>query len=392
MKILYFDCFSGVSGNMILGALIAAGVDPESLKRDLKKLELPDFDLVAERTTRSGIAGIHVSVSVPDEKKHRHLPEIERIIDSGDLQTSVKERAKKIFRRLALAEASVHGVTVEKVHFHEVGALDAIVDIVGSSIAIEMIKPDMIISSAINVGSGSINIDHGYFPVPPPAVVELARQVPIFSDGPKAELATPTGMAIITTLTNSYGPLPKMKLESIGYGAGTKDFNGFPNVLRVLSGECRTSEVEEKIEHLVLLESNIDDLSPQVLGLIMDRAFAAGALDCWFTPVQMKKNRPAVAVSILSKPQDEIILRDLLYKETTTIGIRRSVVERHSLGRSVIEVETDFGSIRVKKAILKGETVNLHPEFEDVRRAAEISGADFTAIAEAAVRKAAGSK
>lgn len=388
MKILYFDCFSGVSGNMILGALVSAGIDAGALEAQLRKLNLPEFKFSVDRVMRSGISAVHISVEAPDEKKHRHLPEIEKIIDSSDLSHRVRERAKAIFRRLALAEASVHNVPVEKIHFHEVGALDAIVDIVGASIAIEMLAPDRIIASAINVGSGSVHIDHGYFPVPPPAVAELAREMPIYSDGPTAELATPTGMAIIATLTNSYGVLPKLTLESIGYGAGTRDFKGFPNVLRVMLGNAAAAETHENIENLILLESNIDDLSPQALGLIMDKALEAGALDCWFTAVQMKKNRPAVAVSILARASDEVKLRDLLYRETTTIGIRRTVVERHSLARKVREVQTEFGPIRVKMAALRGEIVNIHPEFEDVRRASVSSGADFAEISEAAIRKA----
>ncbi|MER3429439.1 MAG: nickel pincer cofactor biosynthesis protein LarC [Blastocatellia bacterium] len=389
MRILYFDCFSGVSGNMILGALISSGIDAAALEEHLRKLNLPGLRFSVNRVMRSGISAVHVSVTASDEKKHRHLPEIEKIIDGSDLPQTVQERAKAIFRRLASAEASVHDVPVEKVHFHEVGALDAIVDIVGASIAIEMLGPERIIASPINVGSGRIQIEHGHFPVPPPAVVELARGVPIYSEGPAVELATPTGMAIITTIADSYGVLPKLTLESIGYGAGTKDLSEFPNVLRVLTGQTAATETEENIEHLVLLESNIDDSPPQALGLIMERVLSEGALDCWFTAVQMKKNRPAVAVSILVRPADELKIRDLLYKETTTIGMRRTVVERHCLARTIREVQTEFGPIRVKLAALSGKIINIHPEFDDVRRASETSGADFARIYEAAIRKAA---
>lgn len=392
MRLLYFDCFSGVSGNMILGAMISAGLDVELLKTELKKLNLPDLDLSIERVNRSGISSVHVSVMAPDQKKHRHLPEINKIIGESRLDLSVKQRAMAIFRRLAEAEAAVHGVPVEKIHFHEVGALDAIADIVGAAVALEIIRPDKVVSSPINVGSGTVKIDHGHFPVPPPAVAELVRGVPIYSDGPVAELATPTGAAIITTVANSYGVLPKITPKQIGYGAGTRDFKGFPNVLRVLIGDADSTELEERVEHLVLMETNIDDLSPQSLGLIMERALSAGALDCWFTPAQMKKNRPAIMVSILARPEDEQRMRELLYRETTTIGIRRSLIERHSLGRSVTEVQTEYGPVRVKKAILNGETVNVHPEFEDVKKASESTGADFASIAEAAVRGAADCK
>jgi uncharacterized protein (TIGR00299 family) protein len=386
MKTLYFDCFAGASGNMVLGALIGAGVDAETLKTELKRLNLPDFDLVVEKVDRSGISSTHVRVDIPDEKNHRHLPEIERIISESSLSDSVKERSIAIFRRLAEAEASVHGIELSKVHFHEVGAFDAIIDIVGSCIGFEMLGIEQFAASKIHVGSGFVNMAHGKFPVPPPAVAELLKDAPFYSTEIEGELITPTGAAIISTLADNYGPIPELQLESTGYGAGTRSYDKFPNVLRVMIGQTSVLKSSDERETLSVLETNIDDLSPQILGHFMERALEEGALDCWFTPIQMKKNRPATLVSLLCKTADEHRFLELFYRETSTIGVRIRRVERASLKRDVSTVSTEFGDISVKAAYSAGKVVNRQPEFEDVKAAAAASGVTVKQVADAVAK------
>jgi uncharacterized protein (TIGR00299 family) protein len=299
MRTLYFDCFAGASGNMILGALIAAGIDAERLKTELRKMGIPDFDLEVEIVDRSGIASTYVSVRVPEETKHRHLRDIEEIISDSGLSETVKSRSISIFRRLAEAEAKVHGVAIEKVHFHEVGGMDAIIDVVGSCIGFEMLGIERFACSKVHLGSGFVEMAHGRFPVPPPAVAELLRDIPVYSTEIEGELITPTGAAIISTLCDSYGALPEIKVEHTGYGAGTRTYEKFPNTLRVLIGETAYEQLSVISEQLILLQTNIDDASPQILGFVMERAFELGANDCWFTPIQMKKNRPATMLSVL---------------------------------------------------------------------------------------------
>lgn len=387
MKTLYFDCFAGASGNMILGALIAAGVDANALKRELEKLNLPEFELAVEKVDRSGISSTHVRVEIPDEKNHRHLPEIARIITESSLSDPVKQRSLAIFRRLAEAEASVHGIELSKVHFHEVGAFDAIIDIVGSCIGFEMLGIDQFIASKIHVGSGFVDMAHGKFPVPPPAVAELLKEVPFYSTEIEGEMITPTGAAIISTVSDSYGSIPELTLEATGYGAGTRAYENFPNVLRVMIGVTAERTQAIGTETLSLLETNIDDLSPQILGHFMDRALGEGALDCWFTPIQMKKNRPATLVSVLCRTADEQKFLELFYRETSTIGVRLRRVERHSLDREVISVETKFGKVDIKEAFLNGETVNSQAELEDLKAVAAAADVPLRYVAEAIAKR-----
>src|SRR5687768_13572456 len=346
MRTLYFDCFAGASGNMILGGLLALGVDREELLRHIRTVAQEDFEIEVTEVKRSGIAAIHVKVSIPEEKKHRHLSEIERIIAASDVSERVKQRSTAIFRRLAAAEAKVHGIDVDRVHFHEVGAMDAIVDVVGSCIGFEMLGIERFVSSKIHVGSGFVEMAHGRFPVPPPAVTELMKGIPFYSTDIVGELATPTGVAIISTVCDEYGPGFDITADRVGYGAGTREYEDFPNVLRLIVGE--SSGEERTADRLTLLETNIDDLSPQVLGYVMERAFEIGALDCWFTPIQMKKNRPAVMVSMLCEHSKRQVLTDLLYQETTTLGIRVRDIERECLEREIVRVKTDFGFVDVK--------------------------------------------
>lgn len=390
MKTLYFDCFAGASGDMILGALIAAGVDPEAFKQQLSLLDVQGYLIEFETVDRSGISATYARVQTAHEHAHRHLSDILKIIYDSRLPNAVKERAAKIFSRLAEAEARVHNEPVEHIHFHEVGALDAIIDVVGAAICFELLGIERFVSSALHVGSGTVNMDHGRFPVPPPAVAELLKGVPFYSTDIVGELVTPTGAAIITTVCTDYGPMPKMTLEQTGYGAGTRQYEKFPNALRVLIGEDQSSTADSKApadERLWMIETNMDDISPQILGHVMERAFDLGALDCYFTSVQMKKNRPGVLLSILCRAQERSRLSELLFSETTTLGIRSYEVERRALQRRIVAVETQYGSIDVKVAQLNGHIVKAMPEFEQCRQAARDANVPLRVV-EDAVRAA----
>jgi pyridinium-3,5-bisthiocarboxylic acid mononucleotide nickel chelatase len=387
MKTLYFDCFAGASGNMILGGLLALGVDREPLIQQLKRLPITDFSIDFRTVNRSGISATHVEVKAPDEKKHRHLRHIEEIIDGSDLTGGVKERAKSIFRRLAEAEAKVHGVDIQKVHFHEVGAVDAIVDVVGSCIGFDMLGIERFVCSKIHVGTGFVTIEHGKYPVPPPAVANLLEGVPAYSTEITGELLTPTGAAIITTLCCEYGPMPEMVIEHSGYGAGTREYDGFPNILRMIVGHSAPGKLAavpgsdgRTVETLILLETNIDDMPAQVFGFVSERAFALGALDCWMTPVQMKKNRPGTLFSVLCSKQVRPSIEEMLFNETTTLGVRSTEIERVSLPRESHSIETKFGRIDVKTASCNGRAVNVMPEYEDVKRAALEYGVPFREV------------
>lgn len=391
MKTLYFDCFAGASGNMILGGLIALGVNKDELISRLKNLSAPEFTLEFETVDRSGISAIHAKVVVPDETVYRHLSDVQKIILDSSLADRVKERALAIFARLAEAEAKVHGIDVQKVHFHEVGAMDAIIDVVGSCIGFELLGVERFVCSKIHVGSGFVRTAHGTYPVPPPAVAELLSGVPIYATDVEGELITPTGAAIINTLSHSYGVLPEMVVEQTGYGAGTREYSEFPNVLRLMLGETESLQSKDEravidngrnilIDHLVLLETNIDDSSPQILGFVMERSLELGSWDCWFTPIQMKKNRPATKLSVLCSSANRDSIMEMLYSETTTLGIRSVNVERNSLPRETVTVETKFGSVDVKVARFGDKIVNAMPEYEHVRRLAIENNVPFQVV------------
>ncbi len=380
---------------MILGALIALGVDERGLIEQIKLLDVADFEIELKTVDKSGISAVHANVKVPHEHAHRHLHTIEKIINDSRLTETVKSRAVKIFTKLAEAEAKVHGIEIEKVHFHEVGAMDAIIDVVGACVGFEMLGIEKFVCSKIHTGSGFVKMAHGKFPVPPPAVVELLKNIPIYSTEIEGELITPTGAAIIATVCEEFGQIPEMKIEQTAYGAGTREYKDFPNVLRLFLGEIepqrrenaeeenypqintdehrlKTKDQRPKTENhnLLLLETNIDDLSPQILGFVMERAFELGALDCWFTPIHMKKNRPATMISILCDNEKREVLSELLYTETTTLGIRAREIERNCLPREIVKVETEFGEVSVKIARYGGKIVNAKPEYEQIREIA----------------------
>ncbi|HEX8175217.1 MAG TPA: nickel pincer cofactor biosynthesis protein LarC [Pyrinomonadaceae bacterium] len=390
MRTLYFDCFAGASGDMILGALVGAGVDERLLMEQLSLLNVKGYEIEFGQVDRSGISCMKASVRVPHEHAHRHLGDILKIIYESGLSDSVKERAALIFSRLAEAEARVHNMPVERIHFHEVGAMDAILDVVGACIGFEALGIERFVSSALHVGSGMVEMAHGRFPVPPPAVAELLKDAPVYSSDITGELVTPTGAAIISTVAGEYGAMPAMKIERVSYGAGSRDYQRFPNALRLMVGESETAQAshgpqpgqQPQEERLVMLETNIDDMTAQRFGYLMERALELGALDCFFTPVQMKKSRPAVLVSILCRPEQSAKLCELLFTETTTLGVRESEVRRLALDRSIISVETRFGAIDVKVAHLNGQVMNEMPEYEQCAAAARSAGVQLNVVEE----------
>ena len=381
MRTLYFDCFAGASGDMILGALVAAGVEQRLLMDQLALLGVEGYEIEFAIVDRSGISATHARVKTRTERAHRHLKDILKIINDSRLDQQIKDRATNVFALLAQAEAKVHNQPVEKVHFHEVGALDAIIDVVGAAIAFELLGIERFVSSPIHVGSGFVEMEHGRFPVPPPAVAELLANAPIYATDIKGELVTPTGAAIIASMCTEYGPIPKLKLERTGYGAGTREYEKFPNVLRVFIGEEESNAAEEP---LVMLDTNIDDMSPEVFGHVMDRALESGALDCYFTPVQMKKNRPGVLLSVLCRPSDREKMMTMLFTETTTLGVRSYEVSRRALERESVQVDTPYGPIDVKVARLNRQIIKAMPEYEQCRQAAREADVPLRVVEEAA--------
>ncbi|MGH9727013.1 MAG: nickel pincer cofactor biosynthesis protein LarC [Candidatus Acidiferrales bacterium] len=375
MKLAYFDCFSGISGDMALGALVDAGVDLREFEAELRKLKLDGWKISAEKVQRQAIRATKVNVETEETHHHRHLSPILKMIDDAALAPRATERARRIFQRLGEAEAKVHNISIEKVHFHEVGAVDSIIDIVGAAIGFELLGIDGFACSVMDVGGGRVQTEHGLLPVPAPATVELLRGAPTFSSGIEKELVTPTGAAIATTLSTQYAKMPAMKLKTIGYGAGSADLPQQPNVLRLMIGEAIGSGASQHWdESISVIEANVDDMSPQIYGYFAERALAAGALDIFSTAVQMKKNRPGQLVTLLCEIPNRDRLIDLIFRETTTIGIRTHEVQRQTLAREVVPVETPLGTIRMKISRLNGSVLNAAPEYEDCRRIAERKG------------------
>jgi uncharacterized protein (TIGR00299 family) protein len=467
MRTLYFDCFSGASGDMLLGALVDLGVDPVALEAELCKLAIGDFRLETSRVQRSGLSAAKVDVVVGGQVEGPHgavLPhggdahghghdhgraqhhdhghshghggshhdhghgahgrehpghgthggeaashgahgdevhghghshgrgpaEIVGLIASSGLSELTKRRAVRIFERLAEAEAKMHGTTPDQVHFHEVGAVDAIVDVVGACVGFEMLGVEQFVCSPLNVGGGSVTFSHGTYPVPAPATAELLRGAPIVAGEPRKELVTPTGAAIITTVSDAYGPLPEMRVERIGYGAGSRDFPRHPNVLRLMLGEARGLGADKASNVVAVIEAAVDDMPAEALGFFVERALDEGALDVYLTPAQMKKNRPGVELTLLAEAGDLERMVRLVFRETTTIGLRHRLAERRVLDRERVSVQTPVGPIRVKVARLGGEVVNAAPEYDDCREAALRSGLplrEVQALASAAYRE-----
>jgi pyridinium-3,5-bisthiocarboxylic acid mononucleotide nickel chelatase len=384
-RIAYFDCFSGISGDMVLGALVDAGADLRAIEAELRKLGLEGWSISAEKVKRGGIFATHVRVESSEGHHHRGLSVILGRIDKAGLAPRAAERVRRIFTRLAEAEAKVHNMPLEEVHFHEVGAVDSIVDIVGASIGFELLGVDEFACSALDVGAGQVKTAHGLLPVPAPATAELLRGAPVYTSGIARELVTPTGAAIATTLSTSYAQVPEMTLRAVGYGAGSANLTEKANVLRILIGENATSEAGEHWDAPVsVIETNLDDMSPQIYGYFVERALAAGALDVFSTAVQMKKNRPGVLLTILCDTADTARLMDLVFRETTTIGVRTYDVRRKVLDRELVPVATQFGEVRMKISRMNGSVLNATPEYEDCQRLAAEKGIPLKQVIAAA--------
>jgi len=373
MRIGYFDCFSGASGDMILGALLSAGVSADGLRGELAKLGLSEYELSARQVHKQGLAAIKVDVKAhAGHHHHRHLADIVGIIESSGLSERIKRRAVKVFTRLAEAEAKVHGTTVDHVHFHEVGAVDAIVDVVGAAIGIELAGLERIVCSPIPVGSGTVTCDHGTFPVPAPATAELLAGVPIAACDETGELTTPTGAAILASLADSFGGLPAMRIERCGYGAGSRDGQRRPNVLRLIVGQAE--EGGDEADEIVVLEANLDDVTGEQIGHAFATLFAAGALDVFTVPIMMKKNRPGVLLSVLTTRETQSACENVMFAETGTLGIRRHRCARRKLARESRTIQTRFGPIRMKLGLRGGDVIVASPEYEDCAEAGRRAG------------------
>ena len=437
-KILYFDCFSGASGDMVLGALLDAGLPLADLESAIGSLMIPGYRLSAERVLRSGLSATKFRLHEGEDGEHRHLDdhgpqhghehahghghehtyehgpgydrhhgpdhdrhhshdhgqphphdatqggaesqpfrhedhrslvEIVTLIEKSALPARARVRAIELFGRLAEAEAAIHQMPVEQVHLHEVGALDSIIDIVGAVFGLEWFGADRIVSSPLNVGGGMVRSAHGVFPVPAPATLRLLQNVPVYSSGVQMETVTPTGALLVAGYATEFGPMPAMRVERVGYGAGDRDLEGTPNVLRIVVGR---DDTDPHAQRVVVLECEIDDMNPQIFGVLLEQLYAAGALEVFYTPVQMKKNRPGTLITVVAQPDLRDALTGIVFRETTTIGLRYQELMRACLDRELIVVETSVGPVRVKLARRGGEVLNASPEFEDcVRLAAE---------------------
>ncbi len=413
-RIAYFDCASGASGDMVLGAPVDLGLPLGRLRAELAKLPLTGYRLEARKVDRAGIQATKVDVRIgdeidvgdvhlhehgpddehghdhdhdhdhddehehahanagaPDAHPHRGLGEILRMIEKSGLEAGVKERSSALFHRLGEAEASVHGIDVEDVKFHEVGAVDSIVDVVGAVIGLGWLDVDRFLASPLNVGSGTVKIAHGEYPVPPPATLQLVAGVPVYGNG-RGELLTPTGALLVTAHATGYGPLPALRPEGVGYGAGNRDTPERPNVLRLIVGDEITGAGEG--HRVTVIEAEMDDMSPQLFGPLLDRLLAAGALDAFYTPVQMKKGRPGVLLTVIAERERRTALEELLFAETTTLGVRWQEWDRTVLERESVAVETEFGAIAVKIARRQGRVYNVQPEFDDCLARAQVAG------------------
>jgi pyridinium-3,5-bisthiocarboxylic acid mononucleotide nickel chelatase len=391
-RVLYFDCFSGISGDMALGALLDAGLPLDDLKAALGSLALGDAHVHAEKVLRAGLSATKFSVhehaggSAPHTHDsgphaggahehgagshahpHRHLAGIYKLIDGSALSPVGRDRAKEMFHRLGEAEAAIHQMPLEKVHLHEVGALDSIIDIVGIVFAMEWAAVDRVVCSPLNVGGGMVQSAHGLFPVPAPATVALLGDAPVYSGSVQKELVTPTGALIATSYASSFGSIPPMSIERVGYGAGDRDDPVTPNVLRVMIGRAEGGPSTERV---CMIECEIDDMNPQIFGVVMDRLYAAGALEVFYVPVQMKKNRPGTLLSVVAPPEQRSKMTEVIFRETTTIGLRYYLVDRECLEREIVPVETPLGTVRFKIASRGGDVINAVPEFEDCARLA----------------------
>lgn len=377
-KLAYFDCPSGASGDMILGACLDAGLPLDHLRTQIDFLDLHGYQLTTQTVMKNGLASCSFHVQVAHQHHHRHWSHIRNLINDSRLSTKIKDVALSIFQNLAQAEAQIHGVPVDQVHFHEVGAVDSIIDIVGVAIAWDYFGLESAWASPLPLGRGFVETAHGRLPLPAPATLALLEGVPTYGTDLEVELVTPTGAAILTTLAAGFGPRPAMTVEKTGYGAGTRDLTDRPNILRLTLGRSAGETVNES---LIVAETNVDDMNPEIWPYLMDKLFQAGALDVWTTPIHMKKGRPAVKLSILARPGDLIDLSQIVFQESTTLGLRTYPVQRRALARESIMVGTPWGDLPVKK-VQRGSRVELVPEYEACRQVASTTGLPLREIYE----------
>jgi uncharacterized protein (TIGR00299 family) protein len=380
VRIGYFDCFSGISGDMTLGALVDAGVDPRAIQSAVATLGLP-CELTFTTVRRGGFRATYAHVETPHEHAHRHLHHIEAMIDKSSLTPRQNELARRIFRRLGEAEAAVHGIDIQKIHFHEVGAVDSIVDIVGAAVGLDLLGVERFEASPVPPGRGSVKAAHGLMPLPAPGTAELLKGVPLADSTIEMELTTPTGAAIVTTVAERFGPLPAMTIESIGLGAGTKEIAEQANILRLFVGSIALPADADRIW---VLETNLDDLPGEIVGYTTQQLMAAGALDAFVTPIQMKKNRPGVMVTVLCDEPRIAEMEEILFRETTTLGVRRYPVSRHKLRRQATEVSTSFGPVKGKLGWIEGRPPTFSPEHDDCARIAHAHGVALREVYDAA--------
>lgn len=370
MKIAYFDCFAGAAGDMIVAAMLDAGLDAEFLKAQLATLGLKNFDIKITETKRTGLRALSFLPVVQKEHAHRNLKDITEIITQSKISEKAKKTAIAVFEKIAEAEGKVHGKDHNEIHFHEVGALDSIIDIVSASIGFDALALDKVYCSTLSVGSGTIECAHELLPVPAPATAELLKGIPIISGPGQFELLTPTAAAILTTVTDRFCPLPAMSIEKIGYGAGSRQSNDFPNVLRLILGQT-VDDTEADADSVCLLETNVDDTTGELLGSATEKLFDRGALDVFTTPIYMKHGRPAGQISVICKIEDVQKMEQIIFEEGLTFGIRRQILQRSKLAREFVTVQTEFGQIRIKVGSLAGKIINAKPEFSDCAAAAE---------------------
>lgn len=370
-RVIYFDCFSGISGDMILGALVSVGVDIKEIQNSFKSLNLKGYKLNSRQVKRNGLVGTKVNVVLNQtsqkSQRARSFNDIKSLIEKSDLPQIVKFNSIAIFRRIGKVEAKVHGTTINKIHFHEVGAIDSIIDIVGGSLALNLLDADLIVSSPINTGEGIVKCDHGILPVPAPATLELLKGIPCYSSGVEKELTTPTGAAFIGYFAEKFGSLPNMNMLSTGYGAGTHEIKNIPNLLRVVLGK---SEEGPRHQSIKVIETNIDDMNPEFYDYVIDQLFKVGAVDVFFTPINMKKNRPGILLSVITSTEHFDSVVQVLLEETSTLGVRHYDVGRVVLPRKQTVIMTPFGKVRVKIGGLDESTRTISPEYEDCRKIA----------------------
>ncbi len=382
MKILYFDCPMGISGDMCLGALIDLGVDAGRILKEIRRLPIERFDVKIGKEVRHSISGTTFRVSHEKTHEHRSFKDIKRILTRGGLSSDVLDLSLSIFSAIAVAEGKVHGIKTEDVEFHEVGAIDSIVDIVGAALALKSLGIDRVYSAPIPLGAGWVTTMHGRLPIPAPATLEILRGAPIAPSTAPFELTTPTGAAIVKTVAHGFSGMPSMVVEKIGYGAGKKDFKESANVLRLIVGSAEEAPADGK--KVVVMETNIDDMSAQVAGYLMERLYEKGALDVFFTPVQMKKNRPGMLLTVIADTKDRDLILDAVFSESTSIGVRAYPVERYCLERIAKKVRTPYGEVRVKISVRGNAVVNSQPEYEDCRAIAKEKGVPLKKVIDAA--------